>query len=342
MKNFLSVAAQRLAIGLLAAIAMGAVNLSALAYPVQDKTKPAQASADEQKALMKVQNAPTMAAKIEAAKEYMKKYSNGVDRFKLVQYFVGEISKAGDPATQISTSETLLTIFSDAKEAALINSILIDAYVKSNKPDEAFRIGGAYLEKNPNDVAVLTQLAIFGVEQAKRGNGNFAQQSLTYGGKAIELIEADKMPENVDATAWSEYKAKWLPQLYQSLGIISYMMKKQDEAKTRFEKAVALNPNEPFNYAMLGSLANEEYQKYAEQYKGLMAGPLKDEALKRANAKLDEIIDLFAHAVGLSEGNAGYQALHDQLRQDLEAYYKYRKGSTDGLQELIAKYKKQP
>ncbi len=339
MKKFLSSAVQTLAIGLLAAILTGALNRSAIAYPIQDKPKPTQASADEQKALAKVKSAATMAAKIEAAKEYMKKYANGVERFKLVQYLGSELSKA-DAATQASTAETLLTLFNNPKETALINSILIDVYVKGNKADEAFKVGGPYLEKNPNDVVVFSQLAIFGIEQAKRGNGNFAQASLTYGNKAIELIEADKMPENLDATAWSEYKTKWLPQLYQSLGILSYMMKKQDDAKARFEKAVALNPNEPFNYAMLGSLANEEYQKYAEQYKGLMAGPVKDEALKRANAKLDEIIELFAHAVGLSEGNPQYQALHDQLMQDLEAYYKYRKGSTTGLQELIAKYKK--
>jgi hypothetical protein len=57
--------------------------------------------------------------------------------------------------------------------------------------------------------------------------------------------------------------------------------------------------------------------------------------------KLDEVIELYAHAIGLSEGNAVYQQLHDQLLQDLEAYYKYRhNGSTDGLQQLIGKYKK--
>jgi tetratricopeptide (TPR) repeat protein len=339
MKKFLSPAVQAFATGLLVALVTGAVNLSALAYPLQDKAKPAQASADEQKALAKVQSAATLAAKIEAAKEYVKKYPKGIERFKLVQYLGNELSKA-DPATQASTAETLVTLFNDPKETAIFNSILIDTYVKAGKADDAFRVGGPYLEKNPEDVAILTQLAIFGVEQAKRQNANFVQQSVTYGGKAIELIEADKMPEQIDATAWAEYKTKWLPQLYQSLGILAYMMKKQDDAKARFEKAVSLNPNEPFNYAMLGSLANEDYQKYAEQYKNLMAGPVKDEALKRAQAKLDEIIDLFAHAVGLSEGNPAYQSLHDAIMQDLQQYYQARKGSTNGLQDLINKYKK--
>jgi hypothetical protein len=57
---------------------------------------------------------------------------------------------------------------------------------------------------------------------------------------------------------------------------------------------------------------------------------------------MDEVIEMWAQAVGLAEGEALYQQLHDQLIQDLQAYYKYRHGgSTDGLQQLIGKYKKQ-
>jgi hypothetical protein len=136
------------------------------------------------------------------------------------------------------------------------------------------------------------------------------------------------------------YKKDWLPQLYLSLGIVSYMTGNKDDAKARFEKTVAIGAMDPMGYIMLGTLANEEYQQMAERYKTLMAGPAKDETLKRANTKLDEIIDLYAHAVGLMTGDARYQTLHDQILQDLTAYYKYRKNSTDGLQELINKYKK--
>ncbi|MEW6130047.1 MAG: hypothetical protein AB1757_23630 [Acidobacteriota bacterium] len=338
MKQLIISARRIFAVGLLAAIAM---SVPALAYSIQDKNKPAQPSADEQKALSKVQNAPTLAAKLEAAKEYMKKYSKGVERFKLAQYMVAEVAKSTDAATQISSSETLMTIFNDPKETLLISGILIDGYVKATRGEDAFRVGATHLEKAPGDVAILTQLSIFGIEQAKRGNANFVQQSQTYGAKAIELIEADKMPENFEAATWTEYKTRWLPQLYQSLGIVSYMMKNTDDAQAKLEKAASLNPNDPFTYAILGTLANDEYQKYAQQYKNLMAGPVKDEALKRAHTKMDAVIDYFAHAVGLAEGNTAYQALHDQLMEDLKTYYQARKGSLDGLQELINKYKKQ-
>jgi hypothetical protein len=42
----------------------------------------------------------------------------------------------------------------------------------------------------------------------------------------------------------------------------------------------------------------------------------------------------------LSKGKPLYQQLHDQILQDLQSYYAYRHGgSTDGMQQLIDKYK---
>src|ERR1051325_7037500 len=115
----------------------------------------------------------------------------------------------------------------------------------------------------------------------------------------------------------------------------------KEDARTKLDKAAALNATDPLTYVLLGSLVNEEYQQLAERHKTMMSGPLKDETLKRANAKIDEVIDFYAHAVGLSEGNTVYQGLHDSILQDLTSYYKYRhNGSTDGMQALIDKYKK--
>jgi hypothetical protein len=89
-------------------------------------------------------------------------------------------------------------------------------------------------------------------------------------------------------------------------------------------------------------MVNEDYQQLAQQHKSLSPGPLRDTVLKQAHVKMDDVIEMFARAVGLSEGNAAYQQLHDQIFKDLEAYYKYRHGgSTEGLQKLIDKYKKQ-
>ena len=56
---------------------------------------------------------------------------------------------------------------------------------------------------------------------------------------------------------------------------------------------------------------------------------------------MDDVIDAYAHAIALTEGNPQYDAMRVGLKADLEGYYKYRhSNSTEGLQALIDKYKK--
>ena len=148
------------------------------------------------------------------------------------------------------------------------------------------------------------------------------------------------MPDNFTTESWAKYKSDWLPQVYQSLGLISFLYGYKEEAHTRFAKASSLNPQEPFNYVMLGVMADEEYRKLAELNKTLMSGKVKDDTTAKMKAKLDEILDNWAHAVALSEGKPTYQQLHDQVLQNLQQYYQSRYGNTNGLQELINKYKK--
>jgi tetratricopeptide (TPR) repeat protein len=307
----------------------------------QDKDKKAgQMSADEQKALNKVETAADINAKMQAASEFVKKYPKSTKRFDVARYVSSEIEKA-EVAAQATLAQNFMSIFSDPKEAGLITNVLVAAQVKADKVDEAFKTGTAYLGKNPEDAAILAQLGYAGIEQAKRQNTTYVQQSVAHATKALSLIEADKMPEYYGPEAWAQFKTQWQPVLYQSLGLVAYMTGNKEDAKTKFEKASELNPTEPFTYAMLGSLVNEEYQVLAERHKTMMAGPLKEETLKRANAKIDEVIEFFARAVALSEGKPAYQNLHDQILQDLTSYFKYRhNGSTDGLQALLDKYKK--
>jgi hypothetical protein len=307
---------------------------------VQDKDKKAQVSGDEQKLLNKMESAGDINTKMQVAGEFIKKYPKSIKRLDAAKYISNEITKA-EPAKRIDLAQNFLKIFTDDQEAGLIAVIQVDAYLTANKPEEAFKAGAAYLEKNPDDAAVLAQLGYGGIDLAKRQNNTYVQQSITYATKAIALIEADKMPVAYSADKWAEFKTQWHPILYQSLGLIAYMSNNKDDAKAKFEKSSSLNPTEPFNYAMLGSLADEEYQVLAERHKTMMSGPLKDETLKRANAKVDLVIDYFARAVALSEGKPAYQQLHDQILPGLTEYYKYRhNNSTDGLQALIAQYKK--
>jgi hypothetical protein len=256
-------------------------------------------------------------------------------------HLANKISEVPDPTQQIALAGEYLNLFKDSVEAEIINPVLINAYVKSNHADDAFRIAATMLAKTPDDVEVLTQMTIVGTQQAQQKNSTYVPQSQSYGARAISLIEADRKPANLDDKSWQEYKAKWLPDLYMSMGILSLSTGKGSEAQVHFQKAVALNPSTPFPYALLGNVVNNEYQQVAQQYNVMPPGPAKEEMLKKSEAKMKEAVELYAHAAALSEGNPQYQQLHDQVLQDLQAYYKYlHKGSTDGLQALIDKYKK--
>jgi hypothetical protein len=304
----------------------------------QDKT-PAAPDAELQaaKKISETADAPGM---LQGAADFVKKYPKS-NLMKAVGLRVAnKIGESKEPSQRIAYGENYVAIFKDTAAADLVTTLLIDSYVKAAKPDEAFKVAGPYLEKNPEDLTVLTQVAIFGVEQIKAKKNQFAQQSEKYGLKAIGIIEAGNKPETFSDETWQEFKTKWLPQLYQQMGIVSYVSGRMDEAKTRLEKSAGLAPSDPFNYLLLGSMANADYQQLATKYKAMTSGPMQEQTLKQAMEKMDAVIDLWAHAAALSEGKLAYQPLHDSVLPDLEQYYKYRHKSTDGLQQLIDKYKK--
>ncbi len=341
MKSSFSVALRTLLLSLFAAALFVNTTVSA----IQDKGNAAQSgapkvSADEQKALDKVQSAKDIDARMKAAGEYLKKFPTGVRRYDLAQYMAGEIAKTTDLNKQVALSETYLNLFTEAKETPIIAKVLLDAYIKNNKIDDAFKAGANVLQKNPEDVVTLTNLVLAGTNEAKRQVTTHVQQTQTYAAKAIELMEADKMPESFTAESWAKYKTDWLPQVYQSIALLSFLYGDKEEARGKFAKAASLNQQDPFNYVMLGVLADEEYRKLAEVQKTLMAGKVKDDTTAKMNTKLNEIIENFARGVALAEGRPAYQQLHTQSLQNLQQYYQFRYGNTNGLQELINKYKK--
>lgn len=314
--------------------------LASSSYAAQDKAAP-QSSKGEQEAATKVQSAPDAAAKLKAAGDFVKKYPKSAQRAMIVGYVVQEINKTPDATQKIPLLENTLTVFKEPGDMDIINPILIDAYVNNNRLDDAFRAGAAAIAKNPNDVVILTNLSLVGIDQIKKQNPKYAEQTQQYALKAIEIIEAGKKPESLDDTRWSDFQTRLLPELYQAAGVVAMMTGKKDDAKTRFEKASSLNANDPFAVYFLGVVVNEEYRKLAEDHRAQSAGPLKDELLKQAHQKMDEVIDFWAHAIALAQNDPKYQPLREQLMADLENYYKYRHGgSTKGLDELIAKYKK--
>jgi hypothetical protein len=300
-------------------------------------------SEDERRAATKINEAKGAEAKLQTAAAFIKKYPKSALRSQVAGYITGQIWDVKDSALKISLAETYLTFFTEPSEAALIQPLLIDDYLDNNRLDDGFKLAATYLEKHPEEVSVLARLALAGSNEVAHGNTKLLEQSQQYGMKAIELIEADKKPASMEAAKWPEYKTRWLPALYREMGVLALRTNNPAEAKLRMEKAAALKTTDPSVYFVLGNMADNEYTALATKYKSIPAGAERDAALKKAEEQLDRVIQLYAQTAALAEGKPEYKQIYDQLTPSLQSYYKYRhSGSTDGLQQLIDKYKKAP
>src|SRR5947209_475999 len=306
-------------------------------------SKPAdvKVSGGERDAAAKIEKAKGTEARLQAASEFVKKYPKSALRPQVAQKIADEIAGTQDTQLKISLAQTYLDFFNEPAEAALVNDALLNAYLNAGRADDAFKMGSARLAKNPEDIDLLRSLAVLASNEVIKGNNAYAAQGQQYGAKAIELLEADKKPAGVDDAKWASYKADSLPALYRATGIIAFKMNDTPTAVARLEKAAALKSADPGVYLLLSDLTYGQYEQLAKQYQAMPAGAPKDAALKQVEAQMDKTIETYAQAIAITEGQAQYQPAHDQLRQDSENLYKYRhNGSTQGLQQLIDKYKK--
>ena len=320
------------------AIALPALGVSAsglIAVHAQEKPKVPEA---EVKAIEAINSAPDAAAKLTQAETFAKKYAKSALRPQVVKVLTGEIERVADSGQRLALGERFLKTFGNDPDTDRMKGIVVAELVIAKRVDEAFSFGTGILGKQPENLAVLSTLALAGTEEARKQNAKYATQALQYGVKAIELIETNKKPASMDDAYWT-YQQALLPQLYLNMGALGVAAGKPAEARPRLEKAIQLNPSEPTAYVFLGGLIDDEYRMVAESYQLMKEGPEKNAALKKATDLMDQVIDHYAHALGLASGRPEYKTLYDQVLESITPYYRYRYKSTTGLQPLIDKYK---
>lgn len=296
----------------------------------------------ETDALTAVKLATNPTTKLAAAEDFIARFPRSNSRLQIAELVAAELKKVQDGSVAVTLIQRAQTIFTGEDEWAILKPVALDAFVKGNLVDEAFALASDMLAKNPDDLLVLATMCRAGSEEAKKRNQKYVASSLQYGLKAIALVEANKRPAALDENSWSVYKANLGP-LYQQTAILYLSLSNTDEAKRRLTNATELQPHEPSNFALLGRLLNTSYIDQMKAYEAMAAGPAKQETLKRLDATLDTIIDLYAQATGLATGRPEYRGLLQQIIPDLTSYYKYRHNqSTDGLQQLINKYRIRP
>jgi hypothetical protein len=343
MKSGLAPKLRALAIIVCASLACSAA-FAAAQDKQQAKDEGPKISEGEQKAIEKIKSASGVAEKLKAAAEYLKKNGKSPVRPQVAAYVSDEIAKVADHNQRIGFAENFTKTFNQAEEGDLIKPSLIDSLIATNKFEEAFNEGSKYVERKPDDVIVLTMLATAGANQASikiQSNqappAGMLQKASDAGSKAVELLEGDKKPEQMDATFWNNFRNTWLPRLYSAQGTILFVNKDKVAARDKLEKAAGLDPYDLSTLLMLRNIVNEEYMTLAEKYQTEKKQAVLNEALQ----KMDELIDWLARAAAVTEGNAQHEAINKQIMEQLNEIYAFRHNSkTDGLKELIQKYKK--
>ena len=325
------------ACALACAFAFGAVSN---AFAQGDKQAEVKVSGPEREALTKIEKAKGAEAKLQAGAEFVKKFPKSSLRPKVAQAVADEVANTSDEQLKISLAETYLGFFNEPSEAALVNDALLNAYINAGHTAEAFKMGGARLAKSPEDVDLLRSLSVIASNETIKGNNDYAAQGQQYGAKAIQLLESDKMPAGMDAAKWASYKAETLPALYRAMGIIAYKSNDKATAVSHLQKAADLKFSDPGVYLLLSELTYDQYDTLSKQY-NVAPATEKPAALAKAQAALDKVIETYAQAVGMTEGNPQYKDAHDALKDDATKFYKFRHNNSDaGLQQLFDKYKK--
>jgi hypothetical protein len=330
-------------VGACAAALFLSVSL-AMAQDKQQKDQPKdqpKVSDGERQAAQKINAAQGPDAKLKAAVEYLKKNSKGGLRPQVAENIANEIGMVNDPGQRLSLIGEYNKAFNQPAEADLIKPTMIEALSRQNKFEEVVAEGGKYLEKNPEDVVVLTLVAYAGANLTQKNPSNAAavQTATKTGAKAVELMEADKKPEKMNAEYWNNFRNSWLPRLYQAQGVVHFFTNNKPAAKESLEKSMGLDPYDANTLMMLSNIQSDEYQALATKYQTEKKSALLDQAL----ARMDELVDTLARAAAAMEGDARYQQMQPQVMEQLKQYYSFRHDNkTDGLKELIEKYKKKP
>jgi hypothetical protein len=253
----------------------------------------------------------------EAGKEYLSKYSGdtSAENAPIVKFIQNWVTKY-DKAT------------ADFNFTKAVNE----------NPAQAFQLSRELLAQDPDNLKVYLQLVAAGIKNAQSGNKSLNGESLNAARKALQLIEQGKTTDT-----WAPFTNQQDAPvgLRYYIGFFSYDTAPEEAATQLLKVAQSNSPfsKEPSTYQLLAvSYYNGELKKlaaeYKEKYENTEETPESKALFDRVNAVLDRVIDAYARAVALSNGNPKFQ---NTVKPILTNLYKQRhEGSETGLNELIA------
>ena len=297
------------------------------------------ASSPEEVAFQAVNSATNPAARLAAAEDFVANFPNSSRRPEIARLVSEQLPVLRNPQVALALVDRARAIFTTSAELEFLQPVALEIYADANRADEAFALAADFLSRKPDELWALVKMTYLGAREAKEKRLKYADTSLAYGLRAVDMIEKDQRQPGMNDSTWAGLKSQ-LPGLHIQIGLIKLAQGMIAEAKTQITIGIQLQPNEPIGLALLGRVLNSEYEKQMIDYHKMEEGSAKQNEKRRLDTLLDEIIDTYARTVALATGKAQHQTLLQQVVPDLTSYYKYRNnGSIAGLQKLIDKYK---
>lgn len=212
---------------------------------------------------------------------------------------------------------------------------------KEKKYDEAYVVGQQALADEPENVKVLLELASAAYLATGAGDEAVRADALALARKSISQLEAGQQ-----AADWQPFANAADAVAYFNFVIGDLILKDAPGEAVAYLRKAALSEgaikHAPTVYARLAAAyARSEYeplaQDFAARFAAKEATPASQAALAKIFPVLDRMIDAYARAVALSQGEPQYNATRPRWLQELTALYKARHdNATTGLDELIA------
>jgi tetratricopeptide (TPR) repeat protein len=253
----------------------------------------------------------------QAARDYLQKYTKDKDQY--IDYL----------------TKWVAAYESDERKANL--PILIN----EKKFDEAYKTGARILADEPDYLRAQIDLGYAGYIAASAKNETHNAEALAYAAKAIQLIEAGKVPSE-----WAPFKGKDDTLAYLNYGV-GYLNLKTDPNKAidhllkaaQYESEIKKTPSTYYFLAVAYEAGPYKTMStaYQTEFANKPETPASKAALEKLNTLMDRIIDSYARAIAA----AGTDPKTEQSRKDWTAqmttYYKFRHNDSDaGMTEFIA------
>jgi tetratricopeptide (TPR) repeat protein len=218
---------------------------------------------------------------------------------------------------------------------------LLDLSYADRNYVEAFAVGKQVLVEDPDHLDSLIALGNAGYLAAAARNTNFDKEAIGYAKRAIQLLEAGKVPD-----AWKPYKGKdeALAYLYSTIGVLQLKPSPNEAIEPLIKSAQFESPLKTLPstfYYLAQAYQTGPYAKLSADFQTRFGGkpetPESKQALDKLNQVIDVMIDAYARAVALSGNDPQYAQNKGALVTSLTAFYKFRHQDSDaGLTEFVA------